>query len=481
MNRSLYYLGSICSFYMLAACAVGPDYTPPSIQETGNWLSDSEAAAHAGTPAQNWWAGFNDTTLNQLMDETAANNYDIAIALANIDRARALRRSALAPFFPQIDMNADATRQSFAEATSRNRFFAEKERDSFNAFLDAAWEIDIFGRTRRANEAAKARLQAATENRNSVVLAALAETAQSYFSVRGLQKRILVMRHNIELLREVEDVAKSQFDAGITTEFDYTTAVGERQQVEAQLPALEADLASATYRLSVLAGKEPGYYAELLRPSAELPAPPDVVALGLRSELLRRRPDVRLAERTLAASSADIGVAIGDLFPRLTLTGSIGSSALVGRDVLTSGGLNHSVGALLNLPIFQGGVGWAAVNLSKADNRAALLNYQQAVLLALEDAESSLVRYDKELETLHLQQQAEAQRKEAYRIARLRYESGEESFLVMLDAERSLVSAQDATIQSEIRILTYLTQLYKALGGGWQEYANAPIQTEKQP
>lgn len=457
-----------CSVLCLAACSVGPDYERPESPISDGWAAGD--ATNTEAPSAEWWTHFDDPVLEQLMNEAAQNNLDVAIALANIDRARSLRRTAIAPFFPQLAFNADAQRQSFASATSQNRFFAEKERDSFSAFLDAAWEIDIFGRTRRAGEAADARLRVAEENRRDVVLMALAETAQSYFSVRGLQKRIAVNRHNIELLREVEDVAQSQFDAGVTTEFDYTTAVGERQQVEALLPTLEAELASAIYRLSVLAGKDPAHYAETLSTPTALPTPPDMVALGPRSEILRRRPDIRLAERQLAASSADIGVAIGDLFPRLTLTGSIGSSALEAGDLLTSGGINHSVGALLNLPIFQGGAGWANVDLSKANNRAALLNYQQSVLRALEDAESSLVRYDKELETLKLLQSAEAQRQEAYRIARLRYESGEENFLVMLDAERTLVSAEDQTIQSEIRVLTYLTQLYKALGGGWQAF-----------
>lgn len=459
----------LASALLLGACAMGPDYAKPSAQVSDGWASGGAQTAAVET-ATAWWAQFDDPVLEQLMAEAAANNLDVGMALANIDRARALRRASVAPFFPQVFAGADAQRQSFPEATSRNRFLAEQERDSFSAFLDAAWEIDLFGRTRRAGEAVDARLEAAQENKRDVMLSALAETAQSYFTLRGLQRRIAVTQENIGLLRELEDIAQTRFEAGVTTEFDYTTATGERQRFEAQLPALEAELAAATYRLSVLAGQDPQYYTALMAEPAALPEPPDVVALGLRSDILRRRPDVRRAERQLAASSADIGVAIADLFPRLTLTGSIGSSALVAGDLLTSGGLNHTLGAGLSLPVFQGGAGWAAVDLSEADNRAAALAYQQAVLLALEDAESALVRYEKERDTLKLLQAAETQREEAYRIARLRYESGQETYLLMLDAQRTLVTARDELVQSETRILTLLTQLYKALGGGWEVF-----------
>ena len=476
MRRAL--LAGSCLLPLLCACTVGPDYAAPDTTVRESWEGDHIQTAHGAQTATAWWQAFDDPLLTQLMEETAAHNLDVRIALANIERARALRQSALAPFFPRIDASADATREGFSEATSRNRVNAEQERDNFNASLDALWELDFFGRIRRLSQAADARLEASEEDRRDILMAALAETAQSYFTVRGLQKRVKVLRHNVELLREVEEVAKSQFEAGIVTEFDYTTAVGERQQVEATVPLLEADLAAATYRLAVLAGKDPNHYSALLEKSAPLPMPQDIVPVGLRSELLRRRPDIRRAERELAASSADIGVAVADLFPRVSLTGSIGSSALTFSDLFTSAGVNHHYGGILTLPIFQGGAGFAAIDAAKAANKAALLSYERAVLTALEDAEVSLVRYGKEWQTLERLQAAEAQRREAYRIARLRYESGQENFLVMLDAERSLVTAQDQTIQSETRILTYLTQLYKALGGGWQVFEETPTDSK---
>lgn len=472
------WLCSVCVLPLLAACAVGPDYSAPETQVEESWTGEHIQTAADNAPAAAWWQTLQDPVLTQLMEDTATHNLDVRIALANIEQARALRRISIAPFFPQVSGSADATREGFSEATNRNRVNVEQERDSFNASLDAVWELDFFGRIRRSNEAATARLQASEEDRRDILTAALAESAQSYFTARGLQKRIEVLRHNVELLREVEDIAKTQFEAGVTTEFDYTTAVGERQQVESTLPTLEADLAAAIYRISVLAGKDPNHYTALLEESAPLPAPPDIVPVGLRSDLLRRRPDIRRAERELAASNADIGVATAELFPRISLTGSVGTSALVFSDLFTSGGLRHSYGGILSLPIFQGGALMANIDAAKAFNKASLLNYEKAVLIALEEAEVSLTRYGREWQTLERLQSAEAQREEAYRIARLRYEEGQENFLIMLDAERSLVTAQDQTIQSETRILTFLTQLYKALGGGWQAFETENRQAE---
>lgn len=463
-------LATACLLPLLSACMMGPDYVKPEQKTSGEWATEHTQTGEEVAPLSAWWKSFDDPVLDKLIAETAAHNLDIRIAVANIERARALRQGAVAPFFPRVDATASGTRQGFSAATQRNRVNPEQERDDFDASLDAAWELDFFGRIRRMTEAADARLEASEEDRRDILLTTLAETAQSYFTVRGLQKRIEVLGKNVELLREVEEVAQSQFEAGSVTEFDYTTAVGERKQFEATLPMLEADLAAAIYRLSVLAGKEPQHYKELLTVQTPLHTPPKLVPIGVRSELLRRRPDVRRAERELAASNADIGVAIAELFPRISLTGSIGSSALVFSDMFTSAGGNHSLGGILTLPIFQGGAGFANIDAAKASNRAALLTYEQWVLTALEDAEGSLMRYAKEWQALERLQAAEEQRKEAYRIARLRYESGQENFLVMLDAERSLVTAQDQTIQSETRILTYLTQLYKALGGGWEVF-----------
>lgn len=466
---------------VLSACTVGPDYAPQASQVADGWASETQLTSAEGQPLTAWWQSFNDPLLTRIIDETAQHNLDVRIAAVNIERARALRRSSIAPLFPALGVGASVERTGLSGATSRNRSNAEQDRDTYDAGLDASWELDVFGYTRRSVEAADAYLEASEENRRDVLSIALAEVAQSYFTARGLQKRIVVLRHNIELLEGIESLAKTQFELGVVTEFDYARAMGERQQVQATLPALEADLAAAISRISVLAGKEPSYYSEALQASAALPAPPDLVPVGLRSDMLRRRPDIRRAEREAAAASAQIGVATADLFPRFFLTGSAGQSALRFSDLFSSSAFTYTLGTAMNWSLFSGGSRLAQVDVAEADSKAALLTYEQAVLRALEEAEVSLVRYAKEWQALQQLRASEAQRREAFNIAQLRYEAGEENFLVILDAERSLVTVQDLVVQSEARILSYLTQLYKALGGGWQAFEPAAAAAEPTP
>lgn len=459
----------LISCFAVSGCTIGPDYSAPALTEDSAWASENSHADAKAAPIGEWWKSFEDPVLESLIRETIAHNLDIRIALANVERARAVRAASNAPLFPVIGIGAEAQRAGLSGATGSNRSNAENDRDSYNAGLDASWELDVFGYTRRAAEAAGARLDAAEENRRDMQVVALAETAQSYFAARGLQRRIAVTQENIGLLEDMESLARVQFEAGVTTEFDLARAIGERQQVQSTLPTLEADLAATLYRISVLAGKDPKHYAELLNEKADIPSPPDLVPIGLRSEILRRRPDVRLAERQLAASNAEIGVAVADLFPRFFLTGSAGTSALSFGDLFSTSAFNYTLGAALNWTVFSGGAKLAAVDIAKADNKAALLTYEKAVLVALEEAETSLMRYGKEWQSLQQLRASEVQRVEAFNIAKLRYEAGEENFLVILDAQRSLLATRDLVAQSEARLLSYLTQLYKALGGGWEQ------------
>lgn len=455
---------------VLAACTVGPDYGAPENSIDEQWASENALTVADQTVASSWWESFGDPFLNELVQETVTHNKDIGITAANLERARALRQASIAPFFPNLNTNASAQRLGLSKTTSRNRTQTERERDAFDASLDAIWEIDLFGYTRRNAEAADARLDAAHENLHDMQMLAVAELAQSYFTARGLEKQIAVTQKNIALLENTESLAKIQFEAGVTTEFDYARAQGERQQIQATLPAMEADLATTLYRISVLTGKDPKYYDERLRQTASLPPPQDKVPIGLRSDILRRRPDIRRAERELAAANAEIGVAVADLFPRFSLTGSLGTSALRFGDLFTTSSLNHMLGIGLNWPIFAGGAQMAAIDAAKAEHKATLLAYEKTVLTALEETESALIRYGKEWQALQNLRAAEKQRVEAFNIAKFRYEAGEENFLTILDAERSLLDTQNMLVQSETRILSYLTQLYKALGGGWETF-----------
>ncbi|MDT8377051.1 MAG: efflux transporter outer membrane subunit [Mariprofundaceae bacterium] len=451
---------------ILSGCAVGPDYHRPVSEQSEQWQSRLNTVASsqaAGTAA--WWQQLDDPLLNELISGAMQHNRDLAGALANIEQARALRRAAGAGYYPTVDSSGSGSRSRFSRQTGFGANIGT--RNTFSAGLDASWELDLFGRTRRAVEVADAQIGASEAAHRGVMLSVVAEVATSYFEARGLQRQLTVTERDIELLREVEEIARAQSELGVTTEMDLMRARGERETFEARLPNLEAEIAARSYRISVLTGQPPEQHVRALQESRPLPMPPDLVPVGLRSEILKRRPDVQLAERELAAATAGIGVARADLFPSFSLTGAIGTSARVFSDLFTSGTFTNSVGGALAWPVFAGGALTAGVDVAEAGAKAALARYEQSVLLALEDSEASLMRYGKEWQTLERLRSAEASRQKAFEIARLRYETGEENFLVILDAERDLITTRNDIISSETRILTSLAQLYKALGGGW--------------
>jgi len=456
----------------LAGCTLGPDYQRPDFhtQDKAVWQSDlNTKTGTQAVEAADWWKQLNDPLLSELISGALQENRDLGVALANIERAKALRRVAAGGYYPTLDASGSANRSRFSRQTG---FGANTgTRNTFSASLDASWELDLFGRTRRAVEAADARIQASEEAKRGLMLSVVAEVATNYFEARGLQRQLAVTEQDIGLLREMEEIARAQSELGVTTELDLTRAIGERETFEAKLPNLQAEIAARTYRISVLTGQAPAFHAKALQQSQPLPMPPDLVPVGLPSDMLKRRPDVQQAERELASATADIGIAKADMFPSFSLTGAVGTSARVFSDLFTPATVTRSVGSALAWPIFAGGSITAAVDVAEADAKAALASYEQSVLLALEDGEASLMRYGKEWQTLKRLQSAEATRQQAFEIARLRYEAGEENFLVILDAERALITTRNDIISSETRILTGLAQLYKALGGGWRSLA----------
>jgi len=456
----------VLSAALLSSCTMGPDYQRPGFTYQEKWQSDATLQKEMREPTSTaWWQQFDDPILNGLIEQASRNNLDLAIALANVQQAKALRRTISADYFPQVDASGNADRSRYSRQTGFGSNIGT--RNNFNASLDASWELDLFGRVRRSVEAADARIKAEEALLHGVQLTVLAETATAYFELRSLQAQQANIQNTIELMQEIEKIAQAQFDAGIISELDLFSARGERENLEAQLPNLQADITARAFRLSVLTGKEPEYHLALLESTSLLPEPKDRVPLGLRSELLQRRPDIRQAERLLAATTAEIGVAKADLLPSFSLTGAIGSSARAFGDLFTAGTITSSVGGALGWPIFSGGKTLAEVDGAKSSQRAALANYKQQVLLALEDAENALLRYGQEWKTLNQLQKVRDSREQAFEIARLRYEAGEESVLNALDAQRNLNATKNDLILSQTRVLTNLATLYKALGGEW--------------
>ncbi|MBE7415913.1 MAG: efflux transporter outer membrane subunit [Deltaproteobacteria bacterium] len=453
----------------LSSCAVGPDYVKPEPLVEDKWFSEEVGGAGTREAATDWWTVLGDPQLEKYINAAAAQNRELEAARAAVLRARSLRRESAAPFYPTLGANAAAVRQRSGGETS----------SAFSGTIDSSWELDVFGGTRRATEAAGARVDGAEENRRAVLLSVLAETARNYYAVRGFQKRIAITQKNIGLQERTYKLVDTLFQLGEASAFDLSRARGQLELTQSRLPDLEAEMRAGIFRLSVLLGQPPEALLGEMSAVKPLPAPPDVVPVGLRSDILRRRPDVRAAERELAASTADIGAATARLYPDFSLTGVVGGSARVLSDLFQSGSTIFSIGSFLRWPIFEGGALRARIDAEGAEADRAEALYEQSVLDALADAETALTRYARKLDTRNRLQNAVESRQRSVELARALFDSGEEDFLSVLDAERELVNAEDELVRSETDAILNLITLYTALGGGWEAFEEAGGEAEE--
>ncbi|HWP93411.1 MAG TPA: efflux transporter outer membrane subunit [Thermodesulfobacteriota bacterium] len=467
MIRTVIFIPIVLGMLILTGCMVGPDYKQPQMQVSRKFANESEKGLSTSEVETSWWRGFNDERLNRLIDLAIAGNHDLRIATARLRQSRALRLETQFDLFPTVTSQASYTRERLSEAQVQEEGF-DRDIDLFNAGFDATWELDFFGRVRRSIEAATAEVEASEAVRRDVIVSLLAEVARNYFELRGAQNQLEVARRNAENQEQTLELTIALLEGGRGTELDTSRARAQLNSTLATIPPLETAIKRAIYRLSVLVGQEPtALEAELSEPE-NLPSLPKLVAVGTPEALLRRRPDIRFAERTLAAETARIGIATADLFPRITFTGSIALEAESFSGLGDSGS-----GTFFLLPrIF-----WAAFDLGRvrarikaadASAEAALAQYEQTVLLALEETENALVDFGRQqMRQDFLRQSAEASEK-AVELAQLRYRYGVADFLTVLDAERTLLEAQDQLAQSETSTATALVAVYKALGGGWE-------------
>lgn len=457
-------------FWLLTSCTVGPDYEEPQHSFLDRWFSQAEDQKAPQEEINTaWWTVFGDPQLETYIKTAAAENNDLKAARANVRRARALHRQAIAPFFPNLDGGFSRTRQG-TSGTTAGTFSGGTRRTIYDDSFDASWEIDIFGGTRRAGQAASARIEGAENDRRAVMLSVLSEVARNYYEVRGIQKRIDIFEKNVKLQSQTYELIENLSEMGEASEFDLSRARGQLELTRSRLPDLEAEMKAGIYRLSVLLGKPPEALLDKMQETKPLPAPPDVVPVGLRSDILRRRPDVRAAERELAASSADIGVAVADLYPRFSLTGGVGRSASVFSDLFEPESNTFSVGQFFQWPIFQGGAIRANIKVQEAEAEQAAALYEQTVLSSLADAETALTRYAQKLETRNRLHNAVENRRRSVELARARFNAGEEDFLSVIDAERELTGTEDELVVSETDTVLNLISLYTALGGGWEVF-----------
>jgi NodT family efflux transporter outer membrane factor (OMF) lipoprotein len=423
-----------------------------------------------------WWTTFHDPTLDALVSRTVEGNLDLKIAAARVKEARAARGIAAAGALPQIDAAASYSRAQRSNAVPPFNSggggpspFGARVQNTFEAGFDAAWEIDVFGGVRRDEEAASAEVEAATEARRDVLVAAVAEVARTYIELRGTQRRLEILEATIRSQRDTLDLARARFDAGMGSELDVTRAEGLLEATASRRPELERLAREDVQALRVLLGGEPGALAPALDAPGAIPPIPPELPWALPSELLSRRPDLRRAERELAAATARVGVATADLFPRFAIVGSFSRvSASVG-DLSAGASQLWAIVPRVRWPIFSGGRIRANIRVQEARQEQALLQYEKAILVAVEEVENALSAHVRERRRQEdLGASAEANRR-ALELATERYTGGLESFLSVLDAQRSLYAAEDLLVQSESAAAIDLIAVYKALGGGWEE------------
>ena len=450
----------------LAGCAVGPNYVKPKTPPQAAFSGAQQGPYSAEETQGRFWTQFGDETLDQLVDDALRANHDLRIALAHLVEARAERRQAQFDLAPTVTASAGYTKQQIPTAVSG--FGAPLNERYYDAGFDAFWELDLFGRVRRNVEAQSAQVQGAEATLRDAQVSVTAEVARSYFELRGEQTQLAVARRNIDNQRETLQLTQARLDAGRATELDSARAQSQLSATLATVGPLEASIARSTHRLAVLTGREPNALNALLAPERALPELPQITAVGDPAGLLRRRPDIRVAERQLAASTALVGVAIGDLFPKVTFNGNFSYAAAEPGYLGRAGTRGYVIGPGISWAAFDLGRVRAEVAGSRARADASLASYEQTVLRALEETEDALVTHARTRDSLKDATDAAVASQTAARIARTRYEGGLVDFLDVLDAERTQLAAEDRLAQSRTDAATSLIAVYKALGGGWE-------------
>jgi hydrophobe/amphiphile efflux-1 (HAE1) family protein/NodT family efflux transporter outer membrane factor (OMF) lipoprotein len=453
----------------LNGCAVGPNFHPPKTEVSAAFANRSQTNMTPAPAAVTWWRGFNDAILNNLVDRAVATNQDLRIATAHVLEARALRMGAVSDLFPVANANAGWTKSlSSQDSTAIPLNRSQRENSLYDAGFDAVWELDVFGRVRRSIEADTAIVAATVATRQDVLVTVISEVARNYFELRGAQNGLAVARGNVENERETLEIALAKFKAGRATELDTARARAQLDATLALIPPLEAAVKRAIHRLGVLTGQQPTALEAELAPPAPIPDLPRLVDIGNPAELLRRRPDIRSAESSLAAATARIGVEAASLFPRVTFIGSLGVQASQISSLAQGGADTYSFGPRITWAALDLGHVQARIKAVRARADAELAAYERTVLTALEETENAMVDFGREQVRREYLRSSERSATEAAALARRRYEGGIDDFLPVLDAQRAQLVIQAQLAQSETRTATSLVAIYKALGGGWE-------------
>ena len=459
---------------LLCSCAVGPDYHRPATPVAPQFANISQPGFASGEVQARFWTLFGDPRLDRLVDDALKENKDLKQARANLRASRAARRLAGFDLFPTVTAAASYTHLQESRHQLPAAISPERVDDDVEVGFDAFWELDFFGRVRRNVEAARADEQSAAASLRDVQVTVTGEVARNYFVLRGLQEELEVATRNAENQRQTYNVTVARLEAGRGTELDTARAEAQLKATLATIPPLESSVATTIYRLSVLTGRLPDSLSAELSVSEPMPPLPALNTVGDPATLLRRRPDVRVAERNLAAATARIGVAVGDLFPKVTFIGAVGYDAVNFNGIGKSGSDTFSVGPGISWAAFDLGRVKQRINIARASTEASLAAYESAVLTALEETEGALIVYGRSQSRRDLLTEAARASEKASSLARQRFQGGLTDFVNVLDAERDALSDQDNLAQSRTQTATALVAVYKALGGGWLEQPEDP-------
>ena len=466
--RFLICFAVLSTYTLIPGCAaVGPDYVSPKFNAQDSWLSDMEKGLSTEPvdpkTLSKWWSTLNDPVLSDFMELTAGTNLDMKEAMARILEARARRGISESRLFPSVDSSG-----TYSQRRSSENAGIGTESKLYSAGFDAGWELDIFGGIRRSVEAADAEIQAAEEELNNVLVSIFAETALNYVEARTFQARIRVAEANILTQQETYDLTRFRFEAGLIDELPVKQALFNLENTRSQIPSLRSGLEASQNRLAILTGQQPGTVHHKLDSYGEIPLPPLQLAVGVPAETLRHRPDIRRAERKVAAQNARIGAAVSDLYPKFSLSGSIGLESLSSTTLFNTGSHTWRIVPGISWNVFDAGAIRRNIDVQTALQEQALIQYESTVLNALEEVENALVAYAQEQYRHESLLTATEAAQQAAILSENRFLAGLTDFSSVLDSQRSLLSFQDQLTRSKGDVTTNLIRIYKALGGGWE-------------
>jgi NodT family efflux transporter outer membrane factor (OMF) lipoprotein len=486
-SKSLAKLLVLTSIVMLCGCSVGPAFERPEPSLPDRWGASGgespQTQIEEGEVDARWWAQFGDPVLSGLIDRARESNLDLRVAALRVAQARAQRNAVAGNTAPNVSVSGSYSRQRQSEFGTSTRLIdaigIPGDRDAiidvlsepYNVYqvgFDTGWELDLWGRLRRAVESADASFAASTADLHGAQVSVIGEVARVYLELRGTQDQLRIARNDVQAGQDLLELTRFRADGGLVTQLDVVAQQARLAESRARIPQLEQRETQLIDGLSLLLGEPPGALRTELAAAIAPPAPPSALMLGVPSDLARRRPDIRAAEARLQAATAEIGVAVADLYPRITLTGGFLSESLQAGDLTEWGARQWSVGPSLSLPIFDSGRRRSVVELRNLQQQEAAVRYQRTVLAAWHEIDTTLDAYARERKRNEELTAAVSASRDAYELASTRYRHGMTDFLIPLDAQRTLLQSERALSESNTLLTTQVVALYKALGGGWK-------------